>query len=185
MLQIRIHGRGGQGAKSTSQFIAETAIKKGKEIQAFPEYGPERSGAPVAAFVRIDDKKIRTHESIINPDIVIVLDETLIQNINVTSGLTSNGILIVNTEKTKEEIQKQVLDFDGNIYTIPATRISLEQIGQNKPNTAMLGALCRLTNLVDIETMKEIIKEKFEKKIGIENTKSNLRALEIGQKSMI
>jgi 2-oxoacid:acceptor oxidoreductase gamma subunit (pyruvate/2-ketoisovalerate family) len=185
MLQIRIHGRGGQGAKSTSQLIAETAIKKGKEIQAFPEYGPERSGAPVASFVRIDNKKIRTHEPVLNPDIVIVLDETLIESINVASGLESNGILMINTEKTKEEIQKELLDFDGDIYTISATKIALEQMGQNKPNTAMLGALCRLTNLIDIETLKEVVKEKFEKKIGIENTKSNLKALEIGKKSMI
>lgn len=185
MLQIRIHGRGGQGAKSTSQFIAETAIKKGKEIQAFPEYGPERSGAPVASFVRIDDKKIRNHEPIINPDIVIVLDETLMQSINVVSGLTNNGILMINTEKTKEEIQKQVLDFDGEIYTIPASKISIEKMGQNKPNTAMLGALCRLTNLIDIEILKEVVKSKFEKKIGVENTKANLNAIEIGHKSMI
>ena len=107
------------------------------------------------------------------------------QSINVASGLNNNGILMINTEKSKEEIQKEVLDFDGSIYIIPATKISLEQMGQNKPNTAMLGALCRLTNLIDIETMKEIVKGKFENKIGAENTKANLKALEIGYKSMI
>ena len=107
ILEIRIHGRGGQGAKTASQFIAEAALGEGKNIQAFPEYGPERAGAPMKAYTRISDKQITTYAPVVNPDVVIVIDPTLVKSANVTEGLTDDGILIVNTPKSAEELKKE------------------------------------------------------------------------------
>lgn len=183
MLQIRIHARGGQGGKSLAQIIAETSLKLGNFIQAFPEYGPERTGAPTLAFVRIDDSPIKTHEPVVSPDIVIVLDETLLLAGNSTSGLTNAGIIIINTEKSKEEI-KELIDFKGQIYTIPATKIAISTIGMNKPGAPISGALCRFTKLITIEGLKEDVEEKFKKK-GQELVDSNKKALEIGFSSLV
>lgn len=182
MLQIRIHARGGQGGKSLAQIIAETSLKLGNFIQAFPEYGPERSGAPTRAFVRIDDKKIETHEPIAEPNIVIVMDETLLIDGGSLDGLTKAGILIVNTEKKKEEIQEKT-NFKGQIYTIPATKISYATIGMDKPGAPISGALCRFTKLINIETLKEDMEQKFIKK-GKEMVEANQKAIEIGFNSI-
>ena len=182
MLQIRIHARGGQGGKSLAQIIAETSLKLGNYIQSFPEYGPERSGAPTRAFVRIDDKAIKTHEPIFSPDIVIVLDETLLSSGNLSEGLNKGGILMVNTEKTKDEL-KNITNFDGQIYVIKATKIALETIGMNKPGSPMVGALCRFTKLINLEALKKDMEEKFGKK-GKEIVESNKSAIEIGYKSI-
>lgn len=182
MLQIRIHARGGQGGKSLAQIIAETSLKLGNFIQAFPEYGPERSGAPTRAFVRIDDKRIKTHEPIMEPNVVIVLDETLVVDGCALDGLTKAGILMVNTEKTKEEIFEKT-NFKGQIYTIPATKIAYSTIGMNKPGSPMAGALCRFTKLINLEALKEDVEQKFSKK-GKEMVDSNKQALEIGFNSL-
>lgn len=182
MLQIRIHARGGQGGKSLAQIIAETSLKLGNYIQSFPEYGPERSGAPTRAFVRIDDKPIKTHEPVMSPDIVIVLDESLLSSGTLTDGLLKGGVLIINTEKSKEEI-KNITGYDGQIYVIKATKIALETIGMNKPGSPISGALCRFTKLINLETLKEDMEEKFGKK-GKEMVESNKKAIEMGYKSI-
>jgi len=182
MLQIRIHARGGQGGKSLAQIIAETSLGLGNFIQAFPEYGPERSGAPTRSFVRIDDKKIKTHEPIVEPDIVIVMDETLLSDSSSLDGLTRAGILIVNTEKSKETI-KEKINFDSQIYIIPATKIAYSTIGSDKPGTAIAGALCRFTKLITIESLKKDMEEKFSKK-GEDIINANQKAIEIGFNSL-
>jgi len=182
MLRIRIHARGGQGGKSLAQIIAEVSLKLGNFIQAFPEYGPERSGAPTRFFVRIDNKRIKTHEPIVEPDIVIVMDETLLSDGSSLEGLTRVGILIVNTEKTREMI-KEKTNFNGQIYTVPATKIAYSTIGLNKPGTAMAGALCRFTKLITVESLKEDMEIIFFKK-GQEIIESNKQALEIGFNSL-
>lgn len=176
LLEIRIHGRGGQGAKTASQFIVEAALDQGKYIRAFPEYGPERRGAPIVAYARISDKPIHTYAPITKPDIVMVIDNTLIGFVDITNGLSSNGILIVNADETLDEI-KQKTQFKGKIYTLDASKISIGLLGKNLPNIPMLGALVKTTNIVSLESLKNKIKEKFIKKIGEEKTDKTIKSL--------
>lgn len=183
MLQIRIHARGGLGGKSLAQIIAEASLKLGNYVQAFPEYGPERAGAPMRAFVRIDNKEIRVHEPVLNPNISIVLDETLLVSGKVTEGMDNTGILIVNTDKTKAEILSILNGYKGELYVIPATKIALDTIGSNKPGAPISGALCRFTDLISIETLKEDMTAKFMRK-GQAIVDANHKAIEIGIKSL-
>lgn len=176
IFEIRIHGRGGQGAKTAAQFVAEAAIGKGKYIQSFPEYGPERSGAPMKAFARISDKPIHTTAPVINPDVVLVIDPTLLDTINVAEGLNEDNILIVNTPKDTAWVKEKV-SFNGKIMTIDATKISLETVGKNLPNTPMLGALVKATNCIELEAISESIKKKFLKKLGEQKTQATIDAV--------
>lgn len=176
IFEIRIHGRGGQGAKTAAQFIAEAAIGKGKYIQSFSEYGPERAGAPMKAFARISDKPIHTTAPVINPDVVLVIDPTLLDTINVAEGLNEDNILIVNTRKDTDWVKEKV-SFDGKIMTVDATKISLEAVGKNLPNTPMLGALVKATNCVELEAISESIKKKFLKKLGEQKTQATIDAV--------
>ncbi len=177
MIEIKFVGRGGQGGKSAAAILAEAALDKGKNIQSFPEFGAERQGAPVFAYTRIDDKEIRIHSGVTNPDFVVVLDPTLIGSIPVANGLSVEGALIVNTPKNPSEI-KAITGFGGDVYTVDATKISVELFGRNIPNTPMLGAVEKAAGLVTVESLKEKIKEKFQRKIGEEGVKRNLEAIE-------
>ena len=176
ILEIRLHGRGGQGAKTAAQLIAEAALDKGKQIQTFPEYGPERTGAPMKAYVRISDKKITTYEPVVNPDIVLVIDPTLIEAIDVTEGLSKKDILIVNTSKEPEDIRNQT-KFKGKIYTVDATKISIELLGKNLPNMPIIGALIRAREIVTLENINKKVRDHFLKKIGEKNTEANIKAI--------
>ncbi len=165
-LEIRWHGRGGQGAKTAALLFGEAALETGMYIQAFPEYGPERMGAPVVAFNRLADNEIRTHASIKEPDIVVVLDPTLIEVANVVDGLKEDGVLLVNTEETPEQLKKHY-KLDNRkikIYCVNASKIALETIGRDVPNTPMLGALVKVTGIFHYETMMESIKAKLSAK---------------------
>jgi len=180
MFEIRWHGRGGQGAKTAALLFGDAAVSTGKYIQAFPEYGPERMGAPVASFNRISSKSIRIHSGITNPDVVIVLDVSLIEQVNVLEGLEpEKGILIVNTSETPEEIKKK-LNFNGKVYTVDATKISIETIGRDIPNTPMVGALVKVTGLIDINELLQDTKKKLEVKFRhkLEVIEGNLKAIE-------
>ena len=180
MFEIRWHGRGGQGAKTAALLFGDAAVSTGKYIQAFPEYGPERMGAPVASFNRISSKPIRIHSGITNPDVVVVLDVSLIEQINVLEGLEpEKGILIVNTSETPEEIKKK-LNFNGKVYTVDATKISIETIGRDIPNTPMMGALVKVTGLIDINELLQDTKKKLEVKFRHkpEVIEGNLKAIE-------
>lgn len=164
MIEIRWHGRGGQGAKTAALLLGEAVVASGKYVQAFPEYGPERMGAPVASYDRISDKEILIHSPITNPDVVLVLDETLIDTIDVTKGLDEKtGVLIVNTPFSKEEIQKK-LTWKGRLVVLDATKISIETIGKPIPNTPMIGALLAVTNFLTLDDFIEDTKKKLEKK---------------------
>jgi len=176
LLEIRIHGRGGQGAKTASQFIVEAALDQGKYIKAFPEYGPERRGAPVTAFARISDKPIHSYAPITNPDIVLVIDDTLIGVVDVTEGLSNKGILIVNSDQTLDKI-KQKTKFNGKVHIVDASKISIELLGKNLPNIPMLGALVKVIDVISIDSLKNKINEKFLKKIGEEKTKLTVQSL--------
>lgn len=168
MIEIRWHGRGGQGAKTASLLLADVAFSTGSYIQGFPEYGPERMGAPITAYNRIDNKPILLHSNIYEPDFVVVVDDTLIGPVDVTDGLKSNGAILINTSKSGDEIRKGLKGYSGKVYTIDATKISMDLLRANFPNTALLAAIIRITNIMDknaLETnMMESFKHKFAKK---------------------
>ncbi len=165
MVEIRWHGRGGQGAKTAALLFADAALAVGKYVQAFPEYGPERMGAPVQSFNRIDDKPILMHCPVKSPSVVVVLDPTLMASINVTAGLGKEGTLIINTGLDAAEIKKSV-KFDGKIFTVDASRISEETIGRKIPNTPMLAALVKVTGMLDFDSMLEDTQKKLAKKFA-------------------
>jgi len=176
MIEVRWHGRGGQGAKTASQFLGEAALDTGKYIQAFPEYGPERAGAPMRAYTRISDAPINIHSSVTNPEMVVVIDATLLSAVDVTEGLDDKGVLIVNTDKAPEEIRKET-NFKGKIGTVDATKIALDTLKIPMPNMPMLGALLKIQELVSVEQLSEKVKNKFLKKIGEEKTASNIEGI--------
>jgi pyruvate ferredoxin oxidoreductase gamma subunit len=181
LIEIRWHGRGGQGAKTAALLLGDAALASGKYIQAFPEYGPERMGAPVASFNRISSKPILLHSGVTNPDVVAVLDPTLMESVNVTEGVPEGGTILVNTNKTPQEI-KQELGLKGNIkvFTVDASTISKETIGREIPNTPMLGALIKATGILNFKEMLEDTKAKLEKKFKSkpEVIEGNLKAIE-------
>lgn len=177
VFSIRFHGRGGQGAKTASALLAEAALHKGKFIQSFPEYGAERMGAPVKAFTRISDKPIRIHYGVKNPDLVVVVDYSLVSKINVTEGLDDDGILLVNTSEKVSDVKKK-LNFKGKIYTIDASRIAVDEYKKNVPNTPLLGAIVKVTNIVELNDLKNELEIKMKGKLGDEIFQKNLTALD-------
>jgi len=168
MIEIRWHGRGGQGAKTASLLLADVAFNTGKYIQGFPEYGPERMGAPLTAYNRIDDNPIRIHSNVYEPDFVVVVDDTLIGAVDVTYGLKPGGAILVNTNLDGNKVKELLGNFDGKIYTIDASKIAVEHIGKNFPNTALLAAVIKITGLMSKEKLKanmlDSFKHKFNKK---------------------
>jgi pyruvate ferredoxin oxidoreductase gamma subunit len=177
MIEIRWHGRGGQGVKTASLLFAETSIEEGKYAQGFPEYGPERMGAPVKGFTRIDDKPIRIHSGIENPQVVVVLDQTLLETIDVTEGMPEDGVLIINTELTPKQVREKFGIKRGKIYTVNATKIALETIGKPIPNTVMLGALIRVTGVLDLDTLLKNIAKKFSRRYSQKIIEGNIQAI--------
>lgn len=182
MIEIIFHGRGGQGAKVAAEIMAQAAVSEGKFVQAFPSFGPERSGAPTKAFVRISEKEIRTHEPITDPDIVVVLDETLLDSQIVTDNLDKNEFLIVNSRSSAEDIREKLLarseNFAGKIYPIDANGISMEIVGQPRPNTVILGKLIKVSEVAKLESVTEEFRKIFTAKIGEEMTEKNIKAIE-------
>ena len=156
MIEIRWHGRGGQGAKTASLLLADAAFNTGKFIQGFPEYGPERMGAPITAYNRISDTEIRVHSNIYEPDYVVVVDDTLLEAVDVTNGLKAEGGILINTSKQPEELRQYLKGYTGKIYTIDATKISMDCLKANFPNTAMLSAIVRITGVM---TKEELLKD--------------------------
>jgi len=177
MVEIRWHGRGGQGVKTAALLLAETVIEEGKYGQGFPEYGPERMGAPVKGYDRISEQPIRIHSPIKNPDVVVVLDETIIAAEDVTEGLRKGGTVLVNTPKSPQEIRKFLRLQDGKVHTLDATKIALDTIGRPIPNMVMIGALIKLTNILDLETFEKNFRKKFEKRLAPEVVEGNIKAI--------
>lgn len=180
LLEIRWHGRGGQGAKTAALLLADAAFNTGKYIQGFPEYGPERMGAPITAYNRISDERINIHSNIYEPDYVAVVDESLISAIDVTAGLKESGAIIINTEKSPEEVKKYLKGYKGKVCTINARKISEETIGKNFPNTPMLGAVVVVTKVMEpqefLEDMKGSFAHKFKTKPEV--IEGNMKAIE-------
>ena len=173
IFEIRFHGRGGQGAKTAAALLAEAAMEAGKYVQSFPEYGAERQGAPVLAFTRISDKKIYLHSGVTNPNVVVVVDQTLIKSIPVTKGLDDSGLLIVNTTQSVDEVRERT-EFNGKIVVIDAIKIALEELGKAVTNTAMLGAIEKATNIVDFEKLKANMYNHFVKDLGKDIAEKNV-----------
>ncbi|MBO4337942.1 MAG: 2-oxoacid:acceptor oxidoreductase family protein [Lachnospiraceae bacterium] len=180
-LEIRWHGRGGQGAKTAALLLADVAFMTGKNVQGFPEYGPERMGAPITAFNRISTKPIRVHSNIYEPDFVAVVDETLLSCVNVTDGLSKEGAIIVNTPKSPEEIKPLLEGYEGRVITIDARGISEKTLGRNFPNTPMLAAMAAVTKVMEKEAffseMENSFAHKFAKKPQV--IEGNMKALQI------
>ena len=180
LIEIRWHGRGGQGAKTAALLLADAAFNTGKYIQGFPEYGPERMGAPIRAYNRISDERIKIHSNIYEPDYVVVVDESLISAIDVTSGLKETGAIIINTDKEPDEVKKHLKGYKGKVCTIDARKISEETLGRNFPNTPMLGAVVVVGNIMEpqkfLEDMKESFAHKFKTKPEI--IEGNMKAIE-------
>lgn len=161
MIEIRIHGRGGQGAVTASELLAVSAFKDGKFSQAFPSFGPERTGAPVEAYCRIDNQFISIRTHVYDPDYLLVLDESLLSVVDITKGLKKSGVIIINSEK------KSSLKF--KTYTINATKIALDVLGKPIVNTAMLGAFAKASRLVSLKSIEEAIKERFPAELAKKN----------------
>jgi 2-oxoacid:acceptor oxidoreductase gamma subunit (pyruvate/2-ketoisovalerate family) len=170
--EFRWHGRGGQGAWTASELLARAAIHEGKYIQSFPEFGPERMGAPVKAYTRISDEPIRLHCAVYNPNLAIVMDPTLLATVPVTEGLGENGILILNTPKDPKNMKEELKMTKGNVWTVPATEIAMRVLGRAITNTAMLGVVTRATGIVKMESIEKALHERFpeplaEKNLGV------------------
>ena len=181
MIEIRWHGRGGQGAKTASLLLADAAFNTGKYIQGFPEYGPERMGAPITAYNRISDTPIRIHSNIYEPDYVVVVDDTLLESVDVTAGLKESGAIVINTTKDGEYLAKALKGYKGKVYTIDARKVSMETLGKYFPNTPMLAAIVKVSGIMDekdfIEDMKGSFKHKFAKKPEV--IEGNMKAIEM------
>ena len=181
LIEIRWHGRGGQGAKTASLLLADAAFNTGKYIQGFPEYGPERMGAPITAYNRISTSPITIHSNIYEPDYVVVVDDTLIGSVDVTSGLKQTGGIIINTTKDNEYLRDNLKEYEGAIYRIDARKISMETLGSYFPNTPMLAAVVKVSAIMSDEAflndMKESFKHKFAKKPEV--IEGNMKALEM------
>ena len=181
LIEIRWHGRGGQGAKTASLLLADAAFNTGKYIQGFPEYGPERMGAPITAYNRISTKPITIHSNIYEPDYVVVVDDSLLESVDVTSGLKEDGAIIINTTKDVNYIKNNLNGYKGNIYTIDAKKISLDTLGKYFPNTPMLAAIVHVTGIMSddefLNDMQGSFKHKFAKKPEVID--GNMKALEM------
>jgi len=179
LTEIRWHGRGGQGAITASKLLATAAGESNYYVQAFPEYGAERMGAPVQSFNRISKHPIKIHCQIKTPDFVLVLDETLIKSINVTEGIKEGGIIIINTPKNSKEVKNLIKTDNKNIkvYTVDATKVSIDTIGKPIPNTPMIGALVKLIDFLELEPLLKVIKKILSKKFNNKTTQGNLNAI--------
>ena len=178
-VEIRWHGRGGQGAKTACLLLADVAFSSGKHVQGFPEYGPERMGAPITAYNRITDEHCKVHSNIYTPDYVVVVDETLLKSVDVTSGLKESGALIINSRKTPEEIRPLLKGYSGRVCVVDAEKISMETLGKNFPNTPMLAAVVKVSGVIDRERFIKDMRESFEHKfVHKENLiEGNMKAL--------
>lgn len=186
LVEIRWHGRGGQGAKTASLLLADAAFNTGKFIQGFPEYGPERMGAPITAYNRISDERITVHSNIYEPDYVVVVDDSLIECVDVTAGLKETGAIVINTVKTPDEVRPLLKGYKGRVCTIDARKISEETLGKYFPNTPMLAAIVKVSGIMDeqvfLDDMIESFKHKFAKKPEVID--GNMAALRMALKEI-
>jgi len=181
IVEIRWHGRGGQGTVTAAKVLADACLSSGRHVQAFPEYGPERAGAPLRAYNRISSKELRMHCPVLQPQIVSVVDATLLDSINVAEGATKDAIFVVNTSKDPKDIRAKLKAQEGQkVYTVDASKIAMDCIGRALPNAPMLGAICKATNLVSLENLLEDVRKSFGKKFAQKIIDGNLEATKRG-----
>jgi pyruvate ferredoxin oxidoreductase gamma subunit len=166
LVEIRWHGRGGQGAKTASLLLAEAAFNTGMYIQGFPEYGPERMGAPITAYNRLSSEPMTVHSNIYEPDYVVVVDESLLKTVDCTAGLKKEGGIVINTKKTPEEIKSELKGYEGKVYTIDARTISEDTLGAYFPNTPMLAAVVKVSKVLDVDTFIKDMEGSFKHKFA-------------------
>lgn len=179
IFEIRWHGRGGQGAKTASLLLADAAFSGGMFVQGFPEYGPERMGAPITAYNRISKDRVTVHSNIYEPDFVVVVDETLIESVDVTKGLKEDGAIIINSSKPASEFKSLLKGYKGRVCTCDARTISEETLGKNFPNTPMLGAVGKVSGVMEEKAFLEAMENSFAHKFASkpEVLKGNMAAL--------
>jgi len=186
MIEIRWHGRGGQGAKTAALLLADAAFNTGKYVQGFPEYGPERMGAPITAFNRISDERCLLHSNIYEPDYVVVVDSTLLTAVDVTNGLKKDGAILINSSKSPEDLRHLLVGYEGAVYTVDAGKISEDELGKNFPNTPMLGAVVKVSGLIPqdqfIADMQQSMEHKFANKPSV--IEGNMKALRRGMQEV-
>ena len=186
LIEIRWHGRGGQGTKTASLLLADAAFNTGKYIQGFPEYGPERMGAPITAYNRISDNPITVHSNIYEPDYAVVVDDTLLETVDVTAGLKADGAIVINTTKSSDYLKSVLKGYQGKVYTIDARKVSTEALGRYFPNTPMLAAIVKVTGIMNdedfLKDMEGSFKHKFAKKPEVID--GNMKALEMALKEV-
>ena len=181
IVEIRWHGRGGQGTVTAAKVLADACLSGGRHVQAFPEYGPERAGAPLKAYNRISAKELRMHCPVLNPQVVSVVDATLLDGINVAEGATEDAIFVVNTSKDPKEIRAKLnAGSKQKVFTVDATKIAVDCIGRALPNAPMLGTICKVTGIVTLEHLLEDVKKSFGKKFSQKIIDGNLEATKRG-----
>lgn len=181
VVEFRWHGRGGQGAKTAALLLADVAFKTGKYVQGFPEYGPERMGAPITAYNRIGDSEIRVHSNIYHPNFVVVVDEGLLESVDVAKGIKDGGAVVVNSSRLPEEVRNEIRDFDGKVYTIDAKKVSVSCLGKYFPNTPMLAAAVKISGVMEkdefLREMEASFMHKFASKPEV--IEGNMNALKM------
>lgn len=183
-LEIKYHARAGQGSKTMAQFMAEAAAEQGQHAQAFPYYGPARGGAPMDAFTRISDKPIRIHTPIIDPDILVVVDETLLASQKMLCNMHRDQILLINTKKSAKEIAEEYKCPATKIYALDASGIAVKNLKRDMANTSLLGALVKITDQVELSDLVKTVEKKFSKKLGPEMTAANINTIKEGHDSI-
>ena len=186
IVEIRWHGRGGQGAKTASLLLADAAFNTGKYVQGFPEYGPERMGAPITAYNRISTERSTVHSNIYEPDYVVVVDETLLSAVDVTAGLKAEGAIVINSGKAPAELRPLLKGYQGKVCTIDAGKISEEELGKNFPNTPMLAAIVKVSGVVEPEAFVQDMEASFHHKFASKPQviEGNMRALKRAMKEV-
>ena len=181
VVEIRWHGRGGQGAKTAALLLADVAFKTGKYVQGFQEYGPERMGAPITAYNRISNEEIRVHSNIYHPNFVVVVDEGLLESVDVAKGIKPGGAIIVNSTRTPAEVRNEIRDFDGRVYTIDAKKVSVACLGKYFPNTPMLAATVKVSGVMEKDTFLNEMEASFNHKFASkpEVIEGNMNALKM------
>ena len=181
VVEFRWHGRGGQGAKTAALLLADVAFKTGKYVQGFPEYGPERMGAPITAYNRLGDNEIRVHSNIYHPNFVVVVDEGLLESVDVAKGIKDGGAVVVNSSRSPEEVRNEIRDFDGKVYTIDAKKVSVSCLGKYFPNTPMLAAAVKISGVMEkdefLREMEASFMHKFASKPEV--IEGNMNALKM------
>ena len=181
VVEFRWHGRGGQGAKTAALLLADVAFKTGKYVQGFPEYGPERMGAPITAYNRIGDNEIRVHSNIYHPNFVVIVDEGLLESVDVAKGIKDGGAVVVNSSRSPEEVRNEIRDFDGKVYTIDAKKVSVSCLGKYFPNTPMLAAAVKISGVMEkdefLREMEASFMHKFASKPEV--IEGNMNALKM------